>query len=97
MTTQSSEMRTLRRLAQSSDSLGHPSVVLACAVCDSELGRQVRAGVFNSGFAPTTLAVLAPFPFFLLAIVLVRFALPKLMHPRAKPQLAVRGKELHEN
>lgn len=63
-----------------------PSLVSACAVCDSELGRQVRAGVFNSEFAPTTLAVLAPFPLFVLAALLVRFALPLLMAPSDKPR-----------
>jgi hypothetical protein len=68
-----------------------PAIASACAVCDSELGRQVRAGVFNSDFVPRVLAVLAPFPLFLVAIGLVRFALPILMAPPAR-QSGAKGK-----
>jgi len=53
-----------------------PSIVHACAVCDSEIGVAVRAGMFNAGFLPTFLQVLAPFPLFGLAIYTLSRFLP---------------------
>jgi hypothetical protein len=76
--------------------LASASTSAACAVCDSELGQQVRAGVFNVDFAPTTMAVLAPFPLFLLAVALVRLALPRLMAPSVRPPAYV-VRACHEN
>jgi hypothetical protein len=34
----------------------------ACPVCDTDTGRQVRAGIFNRDFGWTILSVVAPFP-----------------------------------
>lgn len=42
--------------------------VSACPLCNSETAAAVRAGIFDDSFAPTLLAIVAPFPV-LLAIV----------------------------
>ncbi len=44
-----------------------PSVASACMVCDTELGHQVQRGVFDGNFTQTAVAVLLPFPLFILA------------------------------
>jgi hypothetical protein len=48
----------------------------ACAICDSEIGIAVRAGIFNASFFPTLLEVFAPFPVFGLAIYAISHCLP---------------------
>jgi hypothetical protein len=48
----------------------------ACPVCDSEQGRQVRAGVFDEGFAHNTLETIAAFPVVVGVIVALYAALP---------------------
>lgn len=48
---------------------------LACTVCDTELGQQIRAGIFNDEFWPTLAAVLAPFPVLLIAAALLPAAI----------------------
>ncbi len=63
-----------------------PSIASACMVCDTELGHQVQRGVFDGNFAKTAVAVLLPFPLFLLAGAAVHFAVPKLMTPNQKQQ-----------
>jgi len=65
-------------------SLVLPSVAPACMVCDTELGHQVQRGVFDGNFARTAVAVLLPFPLFLLAGAAVHFGVPKLMTPRKR-------------
>lgn len=57
-------------------------VSLACTVCDTELGEQIRAGIFDSHFWPTLAAVLAPFPILLVAAALVPAAIG--IRPAAK-------------
>lgn len=52
-----------------------PRLARACTVCDSELGQQVRAGIFGENFWSTLLAVAAPFPVLLGAIAAVQFGL----------------------
>ncbi|HEU0273704.1 MAG TPA: hypothetical protein VFQ83_04170 [Candidatus Udaeobacter sp.] len=56
--------------------LSLPSIASACAVCDSEIGIAVRAGLFNGSFFPTLLEVFAPFPVFGLAIYAISRYLP---------------------
>ena len=56
--------------------LSLPSIASACAVCDSEIGIVVRAGLFNGSFFPTLLEVAAPFPVFGLAIYAISRYLP---------------------
>jgi hypothetical protein len=41
----------------------------ACPLCHTETGEAVRAGIFNSQFLPTALAVLSPFPLILAVVV----------------------------
>jgi hypothetical protein len=48
-------------------------LVLACTVCDSETGQQVRARIFGSEFVPTLAAVMSPFPVLLLVVGLLHF------------------------
>jgi hypothetical protein len=40
----------------------------ACPLCDSETGREVRAGIFGDHFGRTLAGVLAPFPVFVLVV-----------------------------
>ncbi len=55
---------------------------LACTVCDTELGAQLRAGIFDDRFWPTFAAVVAPFPILLAAAVLVPAVIS--VHPASK-------------
>lgn len=64
-----------------------PSIASACMVCDTDLGHQVRRGVFDGSFGSKALAVLLPFPAFLLAAAAVHFGVPKLMTPTSKTKL----------
>jgi hypothetical protein len=61
--------------------LALPSLASACMVCDTELGHQVQRGVFDGNFTRTAVAVLLPFPFFILAGAAVHFGAAKLMAP----------------
>ncbi|MFN2476417.1 MAG: hypothetical protein ABR526_08775 [Chthoniobacterales bacterium] len=63
-----------------------PSIAPACMVCDTELGHQVRRGVFDGNFGSTALAVLLPFPAFLLAAAAVHYGVPKLITPTSKTE-----------
>ena len=47
------------------------ATAISCTVCDSEVGREVRNGVFNEGFGATLLAVVAPFPLLFVAVWIV--------------------------
>ena len=42
-----------------------PAVADACPVCESETGREVRAGIFGEDFGPNLLMTLLPFPILL--------------------------------
>jgi hypothetical protein len=63
--------------------LGGPAA-LACPVCDSATGEQVRAGILGAGFAPTFWAVLAPFPLLLLSVAAIHYWLVWLPGAPAK-------------
>ena len=41
------------------------SIAAACPLCHTDLGRQVRDGIFGADFWPNLLSVLLPFPIFL--------------------------------
>ncbi len=45
----------------------------ACTVCNSRAGHQIRAGIFNGHFLQTCLLVVAPFPLFALAVLLLHW------------------------
>lgn len=53
-------------------------VAVACTVCGSDTGRQVRAGVFDGHFGGTACAVLLPFAIFVALGVGVYFGMPEL-------------------
>ena len=55
---------------------------LACTVCDTPGGEQVRDGVFNESFWPTLAGVAAPFPILLLGLAVYHFGLPEFMRRR---------------
>lgn len=48
----------------------------ACTVCDSGIGAEVRAGIFDSAFWPTLLEVAAPFPVLGLIFLVLYRVLP---------------------
>lgn len=53
-----------------------PLLSLACTVCDSAIGREVRNGIFQEQFWPTLLSVIAPFPVLIAAVAAIHFFLP---------------------
>jgi hypothetical protein len=48
----------------------------ACPICDSAVGRQVREGIFDQGFARNLAVTVAPFPFFLGLVVAIGGGVP---------------------
>jgi hypothetical protein len=58
-----------------------PQLASACTVCDSDVGQQVRAGIFNDGFWRTLLAIVAPFPVLLGGVAAVQFGLFRSRKP----------------
>jgi hypothetical protein len=48
--------------------------LLACTVCDSETGTQVRAAIFDETFLVTLASVAAPFPILVLGLAVYHFA-----------------------
>jgi hypothetical protein len=52
--------------------------LLACTVCSSETGAQVRAAIFDDNFWTTLASVAAPFPILLLGLAVYQFGLPPL-------------------
>ncbi len=54
-----------------------PLGAFACPVCNTETGRQVRAGIFGEDFWSTLAAVLSPFPVLLLVLAGLHFGWPR--------------------
>ena len=52
------------------------SAALACPVCDTDTGQQVRAGIFDEDFARNLLLTLLPFPVLLTIVAAIHFGLP---------------------
>ena len=67
--------------------LAGASTASACPYCDTSIGQQVRAGIFNSDFGYNLAVTLSPFPV-LLAIVAVIYFGPSALfsggHPRGR-------------
>jgi hypothetical protein len=64
-----------------------PLIASACPICDTDTGRQVRAGIFDENFWITLAMVLAPFPVLLLVLLAMhlgwsRFAAHHPFKPR---------------
>lgn len=55
-----------------------PPLALACTVCDSETGQQVRAGIFGDAFWTTLAGVIAPFPVLLIVIAAYYYGIPSV-------------------
>jgi hypothetical protein len=54
---------------------------IACPLCHSQTGRQVRTGIFNSTFGLHLIATLAPFPVLVGVVALIYFGPPKVKRP----------------
>jgi hypothetical protein len=65
-----------------------PAVMLACPICSSPTGQQVRKGIFGDDFWGTLLVVVSPFPVLLLCIAAYYYGLPKFGRP-SSPQRQV--------
>jgi hypothetical protein len=52
----------LSRVSSVVCALAAETAVLGCPVCDSEQGKEVRAGVFDEQFGSNLMRVLLPFP-----------------------------------
>ena len=52
------------------------TTALACPVCDTGTGEQVRAGILDGNFGRTLLGVVLPFPILLGVVALIHFGLP---------------------
>ena len=52
------------------------STLWACPLCDTQTGQQVRAGIFNGGFAGTLSAMLLPFLVMAGIVALIQVGLP---------------------
>ena len=48
--------------------------LLACTVCDSESGMQVRTAIFGDDFFVTLASVAAPFPILVVGLAVYHFA-----------------------
>ena len=57
----------------------------ACPYCDTSIGRQVRAGIFNSDFGYNLVVTLLPFPV-LLAIIAVIYFGPSALISGGRPR-----------
>ena len=56
----------------------------ACPYCDSDVGKQVSAGIFNGDFWTNALLTLLPLPLTLLIVALIHFGFPGRQR-RAQP------------
>ena len=54
------------------------SSALACTVCDTDAGREVRAGILDADFGRTLLAVLLPFPILFGVVAAIHFSGPRV-------------------
>jgi hypothetical protein len=66
--------------------LAAPAIALACTVCDSETGQQVRAGIVGAEFWSAALGVILPFAVTLVAVGVILSALFRGSH-RGAPKI----------
>ena len=62
-----------------------PSLTVACTVCNTDTGQQVRGGIFGDDFWSTLLAVASPFPILLLALAAIHLGLPTAGSTQSTP------------
>lgn len=53
-----------------------PARTVACPYCDSEIGQQVSAGIFNEEFWSNAILTLLPLLVMLLLVALIHFGVP---------------------
>lgn len=73
-----------------------PAAVMACPICDTPTGEQVRAGIFGAGFLSTLFAVLLPFPVLLVAVLLINHALSERPVSTAKERRPLSSNTPHQ-
>ena len=56
--------------------LAFASSAVACPICNTSAGDQVRAGILDENFGGTLVAVLLPFPILLGFVALIHFGWP---------------------
>ena len=64
--------------------IASPSLTLACPVCDTPTGQQIRSGILNHDLTTNLFATLAPFPILLLIVAAIHFGLPVIKRPPRK-------------
>lgn len=69
-------LRVIRPAAAFAGVLAWASSALACPLCKSETGRQVRAGIFDADFGYNLLLTLLPFIVLLAVVALIHFGVP---------------------
>jgi hypothetical protein len=76
--------------------LGRPQSAASCPFCESETGRQVRAGVFNDMFVLNVTFIALPLLVLLGIVALIHFDVFSLGKP-ARPQTLNLGRERGSN
>jgi len=56
--------------------LGSTHIAIACPYCNSEIGQDVAAGIFNEDFGQNMLLTLSPIPILLFIIAIIQFGWP---------------------
>lgn len=54
-----------------------PQIALACPYCDSPIGQEVRASIFNGEFLLNAVLTLLPLPVLLAVVAAIHFGLPR--------------------
>lgn len=57
------------------------STAPACPLCESETGRQVRAGIFDDDFGKNVVLTLLPFPVLAVIVALIYYGPPAIRRP----------------
>ena len=64
--------------------LAAASTAIACPVCDTDTGQQVRAGILDENFGSTLVTVLLPFPILLGVVAMIHFGWPLSRPPKGR-------------
>lgn len=59
-----------------------PLPALACPMCESEIGQQVRAGIFDDTFGKKLVLTLLPFPILIALVAFIHYGPPTLRRTR---------------
>lgn len=83
-------MRRFTALTALLTSLTFATTALACPVCDSDTGQEVRDGIFNEDFLTDAAAVLLPVPVLIGIVMAIHYGLPFAWRRREKPSASPR-------